>query len=243
MADLVQALISPAGLALGPLLLALLLWRRRRLAFGLVAVGALCLYVLSSPLLVAPLVSLLEDRYPVLTEVPPTAQAIVVLGAGRNFSAAEYGASDTVNAFGLERLRYGAWLQRRTGLPLMVAGGGAPGRADSVAALSAPIVGEELGASVRWLETQSRNTYENAREAARILRPEGIEHVLVVTHAMHMPRAMWSFRRAGLSPVAAPTAHLGHGDDPGPWPSPWAQVRSALLLHELVGLAFYRLRY
>lgn len=203
---LAEALLTPPGLSLWPLLLGLALWRRRALALGLIALAALLLYALSSPLLVRPLVNLLEGQYAPLRKVPAEAQAIVVLGAGRRLRAPEFGGGDTVNAWALERLRYAAWLQRRSGLPLMAAGGGEPGRRHAEAELSRPVLVEELGVPVTWLETASLNTYENAREAARILIPAGIRRVVVVTHAMHMPRAMWSFRRAGLEPIAAPTA-------------------------------------
>lgn len=238
-----EALLTPPGLALWPLLLGLVLWRRRAAALGLIALSALLLYALSSPLLVRPLVELLEGQYPPLRRIPTEAQAIVVLGAGRRLYAPEFGGGDTVNAWALERLRYAAWLQRRSGLPLMAAGGGEPGRRRSEAELSRPLLEAELGVPVTWLETTSLNTYENAREAARILRPAGIRRVIVVTHAMHMPRAVWSFRRVGLEPIAAPTAYAGRGRPPGPWPDARAQAEAAFALHELWGLLYYRLRY
>jgi uncharacterized SAM-binding protein YcdF (DUF218 family) len=48
------------------------------------------------------------------------------------------------------------------------------------------------------IEPASRNTFENAREAARLLRSRGLHSVLLVTDRAHLPRAVLLFRLAGL---------------------------------------------
>jgi uncharacterized SAM-binding protein YcdF (DUF218 family) len=48
------------------------------------------------------------------------------------------------------------------------------------------------------VETRSDNTVENAREAARLLRPRGVREVLLVSDRSHLPRATLLFRLAGL---------------------------------------------
>ena len=48
------------------------------------------------------------------------------------------------------------------------------------------------------LERQSRNTYENARFSAEIWKREGFRSGLLVTSALHMPRALATFRKAGM---------------------------------------------
>jgi len=55
------------------------------------------------------------------------------------------------------------------------------------------------------LETESRNTAENALYTGEILRDRGFGKVLLVTSALHMPRAMKIFRARGIDAVAAPT--------------------------------------
>ena len=50
------------------------------------------------------------------------AQAVVVLGGGLRRDALEYG-GDTLGTFTLERVRYGAHVAKRTGLPVLVTGG------------------------------------------------------------------------------------------------------------------------
>jgi uncharacterized SAM-binding protein YcdF (DUF218 family) len=70
------------------------------------------------------------------------------------------------------------------------------------------------------LESASRNTWENAAFSYRTVRPRPDETWLLVTTAMHMPRSVGCFRRAGWSimpyPVdyrTFPTTHfeLGFG--------------------------------
>jgi uncharacterized SAM-binding protein YcdF (DUF218 family) len=48
------------------------------------------------------------------------------------------------------------------------------------------------------VEPNSRDTVENAWEAARLLRPRGARLVLLVSDRAHLPRAALLFRRAGL---------------------------------------------
>jgi uncharacterized SAM-binding protein YcdF (DUF218 family) len=63
-------------------------------------------------------------------------------------------------------------------------------------------------------EPRSRNTYENAVETRRLLAPEGIDRVLLVTSAIHMPRAVALFRCAGFEVVPAPADFLVAEGDP-----------------------------
>jgi uncharacterized SAM-binding protein YcdF (DUF218 family) len=66
---------------------------------------------------------------------------------------------------------------------------------------------EQLGVprSAMWLETQSRNTYENALYSQKILQAKGIQRVILVTSAWHMPRAVGVFEHVGLQVIPAPT--------------------------------------
>jgi uncharacterized SAM-binding protein YcdF (DUF218 family) len=54
------------------------------------------------------------------------------------------------------------------------------------------------------LETQARNTHENAVFSARLLQPQAGERWLLITSAAHMPRAVGCFRKAGFDVVAWP---------------------------------------
>lgn len=211
--------------------------RRWRTAGRIVAACALVLLIAASlPVVALALLRTLEP--PVLA--PPAregAQAIVVLGGERNRGAAEWDGV-TVNAFTLQRLRYGARLARETGLPVMVTGGPQEGE------LMGDILQREFGVAVRWTDAASRTTRDNAAFAAQTLRAAGIERVLLVTDAWHMPRAQREFERHGLQAVAAATGYLAQQ----PF-SPYHLVPNAeslrhtqIALREWIGALWYGLR-
>lgn len=237
-------LLLPTGLflliAVG--LLLRLRWRR----FGnIVAGGALALLVFFSSnagarFLVAPLDAMTTPlRAPESTD----AQAIVVLAAGRLQEAPEYGDRDIPDYIALGRLRYAAHLHRRTGLPILVTGGEPRPGAASLADAMASALRDDFGVPVRWAEKRSLNTAENAAFSAALLRQDGIDHVLLVTDAMHMERARTVFQRTGLTVTDAPTMFFGdQARGVKAWlPSAEGMRRSWYASYELLGIAWYRL--
>lgn len=92
------------------------------------------------------------------------------------------------------------------------------------------------------LETRSRNTRENAVEAARIAAERRWTTLLVVTSAAHMPRALGCFRKAGLAPDAFPVDWRGaEGSTEALLPRASALAASTDALRELTGRLVYRL--
>ena len=137
------------------------------------------------------------------------AEAIVILGGGRRMYAPEYPLGETVSSGTLERLRYGATLARSSGLPILVSGGMpsdrfAKGR-QSEAIHMAKILEREFLLSVRWVESSSRDTLENAKVSATILKDESVSKILLVTNFTHMARAKRAFENQKLFVVPAPT--------------------------------------
>jgi len=172
---------------------------------------------------------------------PP--QAIVVLGAGRNYAAPEYDNADTVSPLGLERLRYAAWLQRKTGLPILVSGGRPNNDQVAEADFMRQVLVEDFRANVRWSENQSRNTRENAKYSSQMLDQDKVRHVYLVTQAAHMRRALLHFESAGVRVTAAPTGfHTLPGGDLSTLsylPSASGMWRVSLALHERLGLLWH----
>ncbi len=76
------------------------------------------------------------------------------------------------------------------------------------------------------LETESRSTLENARCSARIMRARGWTKALVVTDAVHLPRALLAFRALGIEAKGA--AALGGARDEPLWSWPVHLAREAL---------------
>lgn len=124
--------------------------------------------------------------------------AIVVLGGGREVYAPEYGVS-SLGGRSLERLRYGLWLAKETGLPVAFSGGVGWSQSDGLAEaqIAARIASSEFGRPLRWVEEGSRDTRENATRSVALLGPAGINEIVLVTHGWHMRRALRAFEDAG----------------------------------------------
>ncbi len=96
------------------------------------------------------------------------------------------------------------------------------------------------------IETESRNTHENAINAKKILTEKKISSkVLLITSAFHMPRSIGCFERAGINVTPFSTDRMS-GDlkwDVDYWfiPSTEALMLWNVLLHEWVGYASYKL--
>ena len=246
----IKQLLLPPGILL--LLLALAWWFRRsrpRLAGCCFALGLGGMWLMSLPVMVEWGARALETAPPLAREdwssLAQHADAIVVLGSGRERGDPAWG-SDQPTGIGLERQRYAARLAKASGLPVLTSGGLHYGTPPSEAELMAVSMRDDFGVTVRWKEERSRTTWENAQMSAEILLPEGIKRVVVVTQAWHMPRAVWSFEKAGFSVVPAPVGFLGQDNARplGGWMPEFKSVwQSGQLLNEAVGQVGYRLFY
>jgi len=231
-APLIIALI---GLALAP--------RHRRLGRSLTGFGVGLLVVLSLPVVAIALARSVDDSPVPDASAMASAQAIVVLGGGVRRDAPEYGATDTMNSLTLERVRYAARLARLTGLPVLVSGGSASGQTPPEATLMRAALQDEYGVPVRWAETRSRNTRENAQMSAALLRADGIRRVLLVGHSFDLPRTTAEFAAEGIETIAAPT-RLPPRHTPALLdfvPSAAALQGSYYALYEVYALAWRRL--
>jgi uncharacterized SAM-binding protein YcdF (DUF218 family) len=192
-----------------------LMFRRRLLAWFLILLAVLGLWFSATSALGRTLVRVLTQPPPTLIEreiadlrkAPKT--AIVVLGGGRRVLAPEYGVS-SLNERSVERLRFALWLSRSTQLPVLFSGGvghSAPTGATE-GEIAARVAEQEFGFKLRWTETNSRDTRENARASVAMLQAAGIEQIVLVTHGYHMTRAKGHFEREmaphGMKLVLAP---------------------------------------
>ena len=234
-------LLPPASLIVLVFIGAMLLVRGRKSGFNLLLVTLLIWYLISTPLIANVLVKSLETYPPLrlsqLTDFKP--QVIVVLGGGIHLYAPEYGNTATVSYKTLERLRYATRLAKLTKLPILVTGGKVF-EADRLAeaVVMAKALAEDFGLDARWQESQSRNTSENARFSYALLSKQHITKIMLVTHALHMPRATQEFRDSGFELLPAPTGYLS---DYSPkdilsfLPSANAFLQSTWVIHEYIG--------
>jgi uncharacterized SAM-binding protein YcdF (DUF218 family) len=186
----------------GPLLLAMLgvflIKRRPILACCLLMLGLGSLWLLSTPLVSDALTGLTE-RYPPLDwRSVAGAQAIVILGGGgQRVSAPEYG-GPAAEPLLLERLSYGAYVARKTALPVLVTG------YQIEAGAMRATLSRNFGIDARWVDDQAFDTFENARNSVRLLEADGIHRIILVTRASHMWRSVHEFIAAGVEVVPAP---------------------------------------
>ncbi|MEQ8470465.1 MAG: YdcF family protein [Marinoscillum sp.] len=95
------------------------------------------------------------------------------------------------------------------------------------------------------IEPQSRNTYENAVESAKILDSLNLKEqpLLLVTSAFHMPRALLCFKKQGINVIAYPVDYKSSNFT---WsleqllPSADALATWQLLIREWVGILAYK---
>ena len=233
---LASALVLPP---MSPLLLlaaGLLLMRRRlRLGQALAWSGVVVLMLCSLPVTSQLLSQLLRTPSGLGSERAAAAQAIVVLAGGRQ-RAPEYG-GETVSALSLERVRYAAKLARERRLPLLVSGGTVyRGTPESV--LMDQALQQSFATHARWIESRSRDTQQNARYSAVLLKGAGIRTVLLVTHDIHQRRSVAEFAAVDIEAVAAPVTLVA------PWiggnavqqlPNETSFKLNVLLLHEILG--------
>lgn len=220
-----------------------LVLRRRAIAIGLAALALGWSAMWSLPPASNWVRMTLERRNPVVPESKlPLADAIVVLGGGSYAWARrpDVELDDLVNS----RLGTGAraWLAGRAPL-LILSGGGRPGHNEARHMARAV---ERLGIPEHALilEQRSRSTRENALYTAALARGRGVHRVLLVTSAVHMPRASLLFRETGLEvvPVPVPEPTLSRDGFRRWLPSGSALWRSGRALKEYAGLLESRVR-
>ena len=242
----VEICLTPPLLPLLMLCAGFLLRRRwRRLGTLLVASGMLLLWTLATPFVAGHLLRSLQTAAPLPSAGPlPAADAIVILSAETDEAAPEYGGA-VIGPMTLRRVRYGAFLHRRTGLPILCSGGRLSASTPPVGELMRrALVDEFKNAEVRWTEGRSADTFENAKFSVELLQQAGVRSILLVTSAWHLPRASRCFEQLGITVIPAGTGYRGAPYED--WTSllpQWPALRdSCLALHEIYGALWYRLR-
>ena len=142
------------------------------------------------------------------SETTPQAEVIVVLGGGTE--SGDYPRPMTeVNGAG-DRVLYAAKLYHDGAAPIILVSGGNLGfssaRGNTPAEEMTDLL-NMLGVPTEsiWQQDQSQNTYEDALYSAELLREKEITEVILVTSAMHMPRAKALFENQGIDVIPAPT--------------------------------------
>jgi uncharacterized SAM-binding protein YcdF (DUF218 family) len=185
--------------------------RGRRWARRAWVAAFLLLYLLSTQPVSQAFLLPLERRYPPPSEARfRQGQATVVLSGG--FGGSPFGGPPAaLSRVSIARTAAAVRYHRQAGTRLLLISGGsgdplAPDLRESVAMQALAV---ELGVRPDEIltEAESRSSRESARAAGALLRARGIERVLLVTSAFHLPRSVRLFRREGLDVIPCPAEY------------------------------------
>lgn len=215
---LTAIVLPPTSLLVIILIGALLVRSRPRLARRLIFLATASLWLLSTSAFSLWLHNSVIPDYPLLTAIDlknRSVQAIVVLGGG--IITGLPGGDQQMSRISLERLRLGAQLSRETGLPLAFSGGSGWGAKDAnfaEADIAEKVLKEAFAIELKFKESFSRDTQENASNTWSLLSKQEIRNIALVTHSSHMTRASDEFRKAGFVVIETATGQPTLGSKP-----------------------------
>lgn len=197
---------------------AALLWRRSergwRVGRTMVTAAALAAWALAALPLGEYAMAALENRFPPPRSLPKTIDGIIILGPGvKPFITAARGQI----SLGPDAARLTAALLLAHDHPeARVLFTGGSGQLVHRALTEAPVAGRflvEMGLDPGrlTLEDQARNTYENAVFSQRLADPRPGETWVLITSAMHMPRAVGIFNALGWPVIPYPVDYRTSG--------------------------------
>jgi uncharacterized SAM-binding protein YcdF (DUF218 family) len=248
LSKLIPLFLYPLGLTL-VLLIAVtaLLPKWTRLSRMLAGTSAVLLWAASTPIASDHLCASLEWRHmPIPVQLTPAADAIVVLGGAMTGPAPPRLTENLTD--GADRLLHTLRLYRAGKARLILLSGGyipwAGGATPEAATMRALLKEWGVPYNAIIMETDSRNTYENAAFTKQIMARHRFKHILLVTSALHMPRALATFRSAGIEATPAATdftvTYRDHASLLDFLPSAASLSRSTDAIKEYIGHAYYR---
>ncbi len=234
-----ESFLLPPGFFVTLFVLLGILWYKKAkgkalLMFLLAAV----FYFLSSFIGVYLLLYPLERAYSCIDS--QDVEAVVVLGGGIVKTPDGY----QLSIYSMARLLKSLELAKKLNLPLIITGGRLPG-VDHLP--EAEVMKQEavsLGFDIDriFVEPSARTTKENAFYTSALLKKMELKKVFLVTSAVHMVRAVYSFEKAGILVVPCPTAFL-YDHSKIKWidllPNREALNANLSSIHEYFGLIWY----
>ena len=219
----------------------LLQLKKRRVAIAILVIDLFIFLIVSTAYLPHYLASRLERQYPPFnfSNIKKFKQPVYihVLGSGYSLDSA-LPATARLGLIAQGRLAEGIRLYRQINISILVTSAGSLRNKETqaeVARQAAILLGVD---SSRIVTLKTPNTtLEEAAAMAKLAGTDGT--VIIVTDALHMPRAMKFFKEAGLVPIAAPTNYRIHKEVIGMgiqwWPSIGNISLMDLVLHEYLG--------
>lgn len=248
---LLTHLVYPAGLvALFTLLSFQYLLRSKTTRATISLLLASSVFLLASnPIVAAKLVSSLEQKYPQQTIASiPNADAIVVLGGSLRPPTSPRKSSQITNSS--DRFWHAAKLFKAGKAKKIVLTGGNvfPDATIKSEAFYVKQILIDLGVpeSAILLEESSKTTEENAAFSKEILKKNKFKHIILVTSATHMPRAVTLFNSPGLK-ITPAAADIYISLDKKPTVLQWVPnaksfLISTIALHEYYGIWYTQIK-
>ena len=182
-------LVYPLGLACLLLFLSLLVSYKRKTSNILIAIALIVLWLSSTTGFSDLLARSLELKYLPPAEIP-TGEVLVVLGGGTE-PASPPRTTVEINGAG-DRVLYAAELYKEGKAPFILLSGGdiewlSSGSTTPAEDMATLLMQMGVPESALWLETESKNTYENALYAKEFLEEQDINQILLITSAMPLP--------------------------------------------------------
>ncbi len=206
LSKLLPLLVYPLGLSCAILITAVFLDKKRGWQRGLLIAAIVILLIASNRWFSFALTRSLEwQNLP--DETLPQADVIVLLGGGTESDDAPRPMTE-INSAG-DRVLYAAKLYKQGAAPYILVSGGNLNFSTARGSTPANEMTELLLLTgipdqAIWRQEKSQNTYEDALFCAEILEEKNISRIILVTSAMHMPRAKALFEKQGLDVLPAP---------------------------------------
>ena len=217
-------------------------WGRR-----LVAAVVLFYALLSTPLGSGLLARTLSGDYRPLASAADAhgATVVVVLGSGSvNLRSAGRQLSSVTVEAGLRVLEAARLFELLNG-PLVIASGGVtehdPAAAPESVALQRALVDLGVRPDRILLESESKNTRDEAIVVKRMLAERGLTQLVLVTSPMHMRRSMLAFEEQGMHPIPSPSQLVPEQSTGRSWLLPsdmWLQIGDSAL-YEWLARGYY----
>jgi uncharacterized SAM-binding protein YcdF (DUF218 family) len=256
LSKLLPPFVYPLGLSCLLIILALILGRRIKLQHVILVLALLTLWICGNRWFAYGLALSLESRYQTPNPIP-NEEVLVVLGGGTDPAEAPRKTIE-MNGAG-DRVLYAARLYQEGKARYVLVSGGRLGwdSGESTPAAEMASLLEWLGvpgANI-WQQDRSQNTAEDAQFCASLLREKGINRILLVTSAWHMPRSVMLFKAQGLEVIPLPTDYnVTQASWEQSWKGDWREIvlnlfpsvdnlgLTSRMLKEYLGLFVYDLK-
>ena len=242
---IVWAMVNPFAIGLLLLIAGIVFacLRKRKTCVGLLVSAVTWLWFWSMPLVSDALGASLESEFPPEpVEQLPQADAIILLGGGMSSATNVYPYANICAA--ADRAWHSARIFKAGKAPLIVPSGAGCECTEVPFLVDLGVPREAI-----HVEAESRNTEENAKFVAELLKDRDHPKVLLVTSSWHMRRALLMYRRYAPNMEIVPAAcdyecTINRGQpsaEIGIFPEVNAFATSSAMWKELLGYWWYRI--